>query len=138
LHEAVREQLLKVWWARRRSVLEHLQQNLARGHFAVAGLEGVVEAVRAGVADTVVLSDDPSSTLRAWVGPQPLQFALSAEDVRGMGVEDPAEVRFDAALPRAVVGSGADLLVTPNAHKYVADGIAALLRADLPAVTQPA
>ena len=130
LDAPVREALLHHAWRRRRDVLEHLQQNLGRDRYAVAGVPGVVEAVRRSQADTVVLSDDPSSTLSAWVGPQPLQLGLSPDDLRDMGVSEPQEERFDAALLRAVVGSGADLVVTPNAHDYVTDGIAALLRYD--------
>jgi hypothetical protein len=47
-----------------------------------------------------------------------------------MGVSDAQEDRFDAALVRALAGSGAGLLITPNAHQYVPDGIGALLRYD--------
>lgn len=43
---------------------------------------------------------------------------------------DANEDRFDNALVRAAVGTGARLLVTPNAHEYMADGIGALLRYD--------
>jgi hypothetical protein len=130
LEAAVRDALLQFSWRRRRDVLEHLQQNLGRERFAVAGVPGVVGAVRRSQADTVVISDDPSSTLRAWIGPEPLQLGLSADELSAMGVEQPRQVRFDAALLRAVVGSGADMLVTPNAHDYVDGGIAALLRYD--------
>jgi hypothetical protein len=111
-------------------VLEHLQQNLGRERYAVAGASGVLEALRRAQVDTVVLSDDPGSTLHAWIGPDPLQVGRSEQDLAAMGVADPQRVRFDSALLRAVVGSGADLLVTPNAHEYVTDGIAALLRYD--------
>lgn len=110
----------------RHEVLEHLQQNLGREKFAVAGVEPVVDALRKSQVDTVVLSDDPSSTLTAWIGPAPLDVATSPEDL--VAVDEPRQVRFDAALIRAVAGSGAQLLVTPNAHRYVEDGIAALLR----------
>jgi hypothetical protein len=130
LDTAVRDALLQHSWRRRREVLEHLQQNLGRERYAVAGVPGVVEAVRRAQVDTVVLSDDPSSNLTAWIGPEPLQVGLSAGDLKAMGVEQPEQVRFDSALLRAVVGSGADVLVTPNAHDYVQDGIAALLRYD--------
>jgi len=130
LDTAVHDALLQHSWRHRREVLEHLQQNLGRERYAVAGVPGVVEAVRRSQADTVVLSDDPSSTLTAWIGPEPLQVALNREDLEAMGVDEPRETRFDAALLRAVVGSGADLMVTPNAHDYVEDGIAALLRYD--------
>ena len=128
LDDAVRDAVLHHVWARRRELLEHLQQNLGRERYAAAGVPDVVAALRQGQVDTVVLSHDPSSTLRAWVGPQPLDFALSKEDMLATGVADPVEDRLDAALLRAIVGSGARLLVTPNAHDYVADGIAALLR----------
>lgn len=126
LQNAVRDALLQHVWRQRREILEHLQQNLGRERFGAAGVADVVAALRQGQADTVILSDDPSSTLRAWVGPEPLDLALDRDDL--VGVEDPVEERFDAALLRAVVGSGARLLITPNAHDYVADGIGALLR----------
>jgi hypothetical protein len=130
LDTAVRQALLQHSWRRRRDVLAHLQQNLGRDRYAVAGVSEVVEAVRRSQADTVVLSDDPTSTLTAWIGPAPLQVGLSADDLQAMGVGEPQQTRFDAALLRAVVGSGADLVITPNAHDYVEDGIAALLRYD--------
>ena len=120
--------LLRHAWRERREVLEHLQQNLGRGEYAVAGVEPVLHAVRRAQVDTLVLSDDPSSTLTAWVGPEPLQLGRTAEEIAAMGVADPRKDRFDAALLRALAGSGADIVITPNAHEYVADGIAALLR----------
>jgi hypothetical protein len=128
LDAAIHEAVLQFSWRRRREVLEHLQANLGRDRFAVAGLADVVGAVRRAQADTVILSDDPSSTLSAWIGPEPLQFGLSAAELSTMGVKAPERVRFDSALLRAVMGSGADILVTPNAHDFVTDGIAALLR----------
>lgn len=130
LDEAVHSAVLRYSWRRRREVLEHLQQNLGRERYAVAGSTAVLDALRRSQADTVVLSDDPSSTLPAWIGPEPLQVGESERDLAAMGVSDPQRVRFDSALLRAVVGSGAELLVTPNAHEYVSEGIAALLRYD--------
>jgi hypothetical protein len=47
-----------------------------------------------------------------------------------MGVGSPEQDRFDSALVRALAGSSAGLLITPNAHQYVQDGIGALLRYD--------
>jgi hypothetical protein len=126
--EAVRDAVLHHVWAHRRQLLEHLQQNLGRERYAAAGVPDVVAALRQGQVDTVVLSHDPSSTLRAWVGPQPLDFALDRDDLLATGVENPVQDRLDAALLRAIVGSGAKLLITPNAHDYVPDGIGALLR----------
>lgn len=126
--ESVSAAVLAHQWRQRREVLEHLQQNLGREKWAVAGVTGVIEALRMAQVDTVVLSDDPSSTLTAWVGPGPLDLALSREDLVATGIDTPQEVRLDAALVRAVAGSGAQLLITPNGHQYVAEGVGALLR----------
>jgi hypothetical protein len=127
LEGAVHDQVLRMIWRERREVLEHLQQNLGRREYAVAGVADVTEALRMAQADTVVLSDDPSSTLRAWVGPTPTEFGLAGSE--GTATEDGLqEDRYDAALVRAVLATGARLLVTPGAHEYLPDGIGALLR----------
>jgi hypothetical protein len=128
LDEAVHDALLQQTWRRRREMLEHLQQNVGRGDYAVTGVTDVLAAVRRSQVDTVIISDDPTSTLTAWIGPEPLHLGSSRDELRELGVADPQQDRFDSALLRAVVGSGARLLITPNAHDYVRDGIAALLR----------
>jgi hypothetical protein len=130
LREAVHDEVLKLVWRRRRELIERLEQDLGRRAFALTGAAEVIDALRKAQADTVVLNDDPSSTLRAWIGPEPLQVGTSEQDLHDMGVDDPREVRFDAALTRAAVGSGADIEVTPPGHKFIHDGIAALLRYD--------
>jgi len=128
LHGAVREALLRLSWHHRHEVLDHLKQNLGRKRLAVSGTSDVLTALQRAQADTVVLSDDPSSPLRAWIGPKPLQVAETAEDLAAMGVSEPRQDRYDSAMLRAVAGSDAELLITPNAHEYVQDGIGALLR----------
>lgn len=130
LERAVRDEVLREIWRERREILEHLQQNLGRREYAVAGVGGVVDALRSAQADTVILSDDPSSTITAWVGPEASQFGLDDAEAEAFGVRDVQHVRFDCALVRAVVGTGASLLVTPGAHDYLDGGIGALLRFD--------
>jgi ribosomal protein L7Ae-like RNA K-turn-binding protein len=130
LADAVHGEILRHAWAQRREVLEHLQQNLGRGEYAVAGIEAVVRALRMSQADTVVISDDPSSTITAWVGPNATEFGLDDSEAADLGVASVDHVRFDAALVRAVYGTGARLVVTPGAHDYLPEGIGALLRYD--------
>ena len=130
LTAAVDDAVLRHVWRRRRELLEHLQQNLGRDEFAVAGVADVIDALRRAAVDTVVISDDPSSTVRAYIGPEPGHLGLSGEEVRALGVTNPQCDRFDAALIRAVAGTGARLVVTPNAHDYLPEGIGALLRYD--------
>jgi hypothetical protein len=130
LEHAVRDQVLRQIWHERREVLEHLQQNLGRREYGVAGVAAVVDALRAAQADTVILSDDPSSTITAWVGPDATQFGLDDAEAQAFGVTEVQHARFDSALVRAIVGTGASLLVTPGAHDYLEGGIGALLRFD--------
>lgn len=132
LEAAVRDAVLHQIWRERREILSHLQQNLGREQYGVAGLTKVVDALRSSQVDTVVLSDDPSSTITAWVGPDPTLFGLDDAEAAAFGVTDVQHTRFDSALVRAIVGTGASLLVTPGAHDYVEDGIGALLRFDTP------
>ena len=130
LHRAVQDEVLRHAWRQRRELLEHLQQNLGRHEYAVAGVPDVVRALRKAQAHTVILSDDPSSTLTAWVGPRATDFGLDDAEAADLGVTAPEHDRFDAALVRAVLGTGARLAVTPGAHDYLPDGIGALLRYD--------
>ncbi len=128
LDDAVRDALHRQEWRRRRLLLEQLREQLARDGVAVQGIEPVVEALQRAQAETVVISDDPTSTAHAWIGPEPLQLATRREELDDAGVDAIGEDRLDAALVRAVAGSGAELVVTPNAHHYLCEGIAALLR----------
>jgi hypothetical protein len=128
LQAAVHDRVLRQAWRERHEVLQHLAQNLGRHAYGVAGAAEVADALRMSQADTVVLSDDPTSTLRAWIGPLLTEFGLDDSEAEAMGIETVAHDRYDAALVRAVVGTGAKLVVTPGAHEYIKDGIGALLR----------
>jgi hypothetical protein len=95
----------------------------------VAGVPAVVRALRMAQADTVVLSDNPSSTITAWIGQEATEFGLDENEIVQLGVASPpVHDRFDAALVRAAVGTRAPLVITPGAHDYLPDGIGALLR----------
>jgi hypothetical protein len=128
IEQAVHDAILRIRWRHRRAVLEKLRQGVGRGDYAVTGIEPVLDALRSGQVETLVISDDPSSTERAWIGEEPLQLARDREQLSQYGVLDPAPDRLDAALVRAVAGSGADLVITPNAHAYLDGGIGATLR----------
>ena len=134
LHAAVHDVVLQQVWRDRREVLEHLQQNLGRREYAAAGVGPVIEALRMAQVDTLVISDDPSSPLTAWIGPNPTEFGLDDcpdhAEAAALGITDPQHDRLDAALVRAAVGTNARLVVTPGGHGYLPEGIGALLRFD--------
>ena len=127
IHDEIHEALLRYAWRNRHVVLSRVREGLGRGDFAVSGLDAVLEALRQGQVETLVIADDPSSPLTAWIGPQPLELSQHRQDLIDLGIA-PQKDRLDAALVRAVSGTDADLVVTPGPHDYLADGLAAVLR----------
>jgi hypothetical protein len=94
------------------------------------GLDEVVVRLRRGQVDQVLLVDEPRSTDRLFIGAgDPRLIATEPGTLRESGVE-PIEVRADAALLRAVVGTGAGLLLVEPAEIGLAHGIGAILRYD--------
>jgi hypothetical protein len=103
--------------------------NVQRGEGSGStGLPDVVLRLQRGQADTVLLINDASSTDKLWIGPDdPSLIAYEASELRESGIE-PVQVRADAALLRAIVGTDADLvLVTPD-EVELSHGIGAILR----------
>jgi hypothetical protein len=96
---------------------------------AVEGLDSTLGALRAGLAESVVMRYTPSSVQSAWAGPKLGDAAVSAEQLRGLGVAQPFRDRADAILIRAVCGTDAELYFLPDDADPPADGIGALLRA---------
>ncbi|HEV2888666.1 MAG TPA: Vms1/Ankzf1 family peptidyl-tRNA hydrolase [Jatrophihabitans sp.] len=128
LDAEVRSALLHHIWAERRDVLARLQQAVGRHDYAVTGISAVLDALRKAQVDTLVLSDDPSSTATCSIGPDPLLLAGTDAELADLGISDIQHDRLDAALVRALAGSAAGLVITPGGHQYVEQGIAALLR----------
>lgn len=94
-----------------------------------AGLADVVTRLQRGQADTVLLINDPSSTDTLWIGPDdPSLVSVDAATLRQSGVDEPQRVRADAALLRAVVGTGADLVLVQPDEVELEHGIGAVLR----------
>jgi hypothetical protein len=96
------------------------------------GLSDVVVRLQQGQVEQVLLVDHPSSTDRLWIGEgDPRLIASDPGTLRRSGVV-PVEVRADAALLRAVVGTGAGLLLVGPQDLDLPHGIGAILRRDPP------
>ncbi|MFB9236459.1 Vms1/Ankzf1 family peptidyl-tRNA hydrolase [Plantactinospora siamensis] len=90
------------------------------------GLAAVVAALRRNQVDTMLIVDDPSSTARLWVGPEPTDIACDPAD---LVTTDPVRVRADAALIRALVGTNAQVTVLiGDEAPELTDGVGAVLR----------
>ncbi|WP_326553745.1 baeRF2 domain-containing protein [Micromonospora sp. NBC_01813] len=91
------------------------------------GLPAVIGALQRAQVDTMLLVDDPSSTQRVWIGPEPTQIALDPAQLTAMSVAEPREVRADAALLRALAATDADLVLVGQ-EAELDGGVGAVLR----------
>lgn len=93
------------------------------------GLGAVVGALQRNQVDTMLIVDDPSSTERLWIGPEPNEIAVRPEELTAMSVSEPREVRADAALIRALAGTDAEITVLGRDEAPdLTDGLGAVLR----------
>jgi peptide subunit release factor 1 (eRF1) len=98
-------------------------------HIAGTGLADVVTRLQRGQVDTVLLVDDPSSTDVLYIAPDdPTLVTTNPELLREAGVNDPRRVRADAALVRAIAGTGAELILVEPEDVKLEHGIGAVLR----------
>lgn len=116
---------------RRESVLDRFRSAHGRGGGAVTALDDVVEVLRRGQVDELLLSTSASglTTKSLWVGPDPLQVGTSASDLESIGVTEGArKIPAEAALIRAAVGQDAGLTIVENGAVDLVDGVGAVLR----------
>ncbi|NJP34603.1 baeRF2 domain-containing protein [Micromonospora thermarum] len=94
-----------------------------------AGLDAVVSALQRNQVENMLIVDDPSANGELWIGPEPTEIATDPQQLTAMSVRDPAKVRADAALVRALVGTDAELTVLgPDEAPELTDGVGAVLR----------
>ena len=111
--------------------LEQFRSQLGTGQ-AAEGLAETLAALRDGQASDVFIADDPSSTARAWIGPEPADVAASPEELAERGIERAVADRADAALVRAAAATGAELRFVPAGEQQPRSGVGVLLRYPVP------
>ena len=92
-------------------ILEKVQAAGAHG-LSVTGLNRVVEAMRKGQVETLVLADDPEHATTLLVGNSPLELGVNQQDMDALGMEGEV-VPADRALVAAAVASSAGVVVVP-------------------------
>lgn len=114
--------------ADRRHVEDFLAER-ARGGRAVEGLGATAEALGTGEVGVLIV-DSPSALGREqlWVGSATHSLGVAKDGVPGARAAASWQVPADAALLRALVGSGGELVVVPEAELPLRDGVGALLR----------
>jgi hypothetical protein len=113
----------------------HLQEILDRFRAqqgdgtASTGLTDVVSRLQRGQVDTVLLVDDQSSPDTLWIAPDdPTLVSVDDHVLLEAGVQEPQKVRADAALVRAIAGTGAQLFLIEPGEVPLEHGIGAVLR----------
>jgi hypothetical protein len=106
-------------------VLERIQAAGAHG-LAVRGEHPVVEALRKGQVETLVLADDQDDDAMLLVGNSPLELAVGQQDMDALGTHG-SVVPADRALVAAAVASSAGIVVVPKAA-MTGESVAAVLR----------
>ncbi|HEY8533445.1 MAG TPA: Vms1/Ankzf1 family peptidyl-tRNA hydrolase [Micromonospora sp.] len=124
LNDVTAEAVAEVAAAHTRDALDRYAAQQGIGN----GLSAAVAALQRNQVDLLLLVDDPSSTARLWIGPEPTQISTDPEELVAMGVPDPQQVRADEALLRALVGTGAGLVLVGPDDADLDDGVGVVLR----------
>lgn len=107
-------------------VAEQIASASAHG-LSVTGTALVVEALRKGQVETLVLADEQDDE-QLFVGGSPLELGTGQGDMAALGVRDAHAVPADRALLAAAVASDAGVVVLPRGALPGGIAVAAILR----------
>jgi hypothetical protein len=117
---------------RRDTVLDRFRQQLGRGEGAVTALDDVIEVLRRGQVDELVVHTSALTGLterELWVGLEPLQVAVDEDELASLGVGDERRrMPAGVALVRAALGQDAGVTFADDGTVELVDGIGAVLR----------
>jgi hypothetical protein len=105
--------------------IEQVEAAAAHG-LSVTGTEAVVEALRKGQVETLVLADDPGEDTLL-VGGSPLELGVNQHDMDALGIHGEI-VPVDRALLAAAVASSAGVVMVPRSAMPNGVPVAAVLR----------
>jgi Bacterial archaeo-eukaryotic release factor family 2 len=106
--------------------VEKIQSAAAHG-LAVTGTASVVEALRKGQVETLVLADQPDDE-KLLVGDSPLLLGTEQGDMDALGVQEVHSLPADRALFAAAVAGDSGVVVVPRAAMPGNIPVAAILR----------
>jgi hypothetical protein len=117
------------------AVLEQIEAASAHG-LSVTGTALVVEALRKGQVETLVLADQPDDD-ELFVGGSPLELGVGQGDLEALGSREAHRVPADRALVAAAVAGRAAVAVLPRAALPGDIPVAAILRYTDASTAQP-
>jgi hypothetical protein len=138
LQAAVDEAVARVAAEQDQAVIDRFTEALGRAGsgvgdiLAATGLSDTVAALRQAQVETLLLLDDASSDALAWVGPEPVHLALTAEELTELGVDEPVQDRLDAGLVRSAAGTDASIVTLVPGQLELTHGLGATFRYPTP------
>lgn len=121
---------------RREDILERYNEQAGRDGAVVAGVGDVLDALRRGQVEEVIVAEAALNTesalrsTRVWIGPEAAQSAMGREEAIGLGVDAPERVSAARALGRLIAATDAGVTLIDDAALDVPDQVAAVLRWD--------
>ena len=109
-------------------VLERFAEHRGRGELVAEGVEPVLEALRGGAVEVLLLTDDVADTVHL-ASDDPRQVATEATMLADIGFADVVPARLTDAAVVAALSGGADVVVAPpHAAHAPKGGLGAILR----------
>jgi hypothetical protein len=105
-----------------------MRHNRAEG--VATNVSELIEALRRGSLETLLMVDRPDSSERLTAGPAPTVLGLDIDELTEFGVDDGIDDRADEVILRALIDADGDLypLDEDDAPDDMPDGIGGLLR----------
>jgi hypothetical protein len=112
-----------------RAIAEAVEQvaSAAAHGLSVTGTAPVVEALRKGQVEKLLLADEPADQ-EILVGGSPLALGVDRSDLAALGAPESSSVPADRALIAAAVAGAADVVVLPGSAMPEHAAVAAVLR----------
>jgi hypothetical protein len=115
----------------KQDLLERYAAALAKQEEGLDGIAAVVDSLRRGQVDELIIHDHPGAEGLLWVGEEPLQIGTVREDAVTAGASDPQQQPAAEVLLWATLGSGGGITVLADDDEVpveLTDGVGALLR----------
>lgn len=130
LGEEIADALERYRQAVSRRTVEEFATRVGKDQAVANGQPRVVDALRGGAVETLLLAEGATSTRRIAAGPDPLHLGIRHQDVTTLGVDEVFEDRADEVMLRALIAQDGEIQLFEDEPEQLRDGVGALLRFD--------
>lgn len=109
------------------ALLDKLAEEQGHNGRGAQGAKATAAALAMAQVQVLLVHDDPTDARTAWFGPDPTLVAVTAEELRDLGVDEPQSGRLVDVFIRTALATGAGVRIVPEAGR-VQEDVAAILR----------